>query len=229
MAARNRSSRSTGGTQAPRFDFDPVALPDLEDGDPDRFGEVPFEGLVYHGITREDWALGVGSTVEACRFDRLELGAWMLRGARLVECELLRANVPAVSAARGGWRDVDVRDSRFGSVEAYDVAWRGIRFTRCKLGYVNLRGSELLDVAFVDCTIDEIDLLDASARRLAFTSTRIGTLNATGATLVDVDLRGADLDQTVGLAGLRGATISSDQLQLMAPALAELAGLIVED
>ncbi|MEI3846802.1 MULTISPECIES: hypothetical protein [unclassified Microbacterium] len=44
----------------------------------------------------------------------------------------------------------------------------------------------------------------------------------------DVDLRGADLGQVVGMAGLRGATISPEQLQLMAPGLADLAGLVVE-
>jgi uncharacterized protein YjbI with pentapeptide repeats len=184
--------------------------------------------MAYTGVARDAWELGVGDTVEACRFDGLELQTWALRGARIIESAFAGANVPAVSAARGGWRDVEIRDSRFGSVEAYDAAWRGIRFTRCKLGYVNLRGAEMLDVAFVDCSIDEIDLLDASARRVAFEATRFASLNASGAGLLDVDLRGADLGQVVGMAGLRGATISADQLQMMAPALAELAGLSVE-
>lgn len=229
MAARTRSARGGGATQAPQFDFDPSALADLTPGDADTFGDRPFEGLSYTGIERDAWELGVGATIEACRFDGVDVGTWTLRGARVVESAFASASIPVVSAARGGWRDVDVRDSRFGSVEAYDASWRGIRFTRCKLGYVNLRAAELLDIAFVDCTIDEMDLLDASARRVAFGSTRIGTLNVTGASLTDVDLRGADLGQAVGMAGLRGATISPEHLQLMAPALADLAGLIVED
>ena len=115
------------------------------------------------------------------------------------------ADIPAVSGARSAWRDVEVRDSRFGSFEADDASWRGIRFTRCKLGYVNLRAAELLDIAFVDCTIAEIDLMDAAARRVAFEASRIATLNASGARLTDVDLRGADIAQAVGLEGLRGA------------------------
>lgn len=226
MAARIRGG---GATQAPQFDFDPSALHDPTPGDPSAFGDEPFEGLSFAAIERDTWDVGVGSTIEACRFDGLDVGSWALRGARVVESAFTAASIPVVSAARGGWRDLDWRDSRFGSVEADDAAWRGIRFTRCKLGYVNLRAAELLDVAFVDCTIDEMDLLDASARRVAFPSTRIGTLNVTGASLTDVDLRGAELGQAVGLAGLRGATISPEQLQLMAAALADLAGLIVED
>ena len=78
-------------------------------------------------------------------------------------------------------------------------------------------------------TIDEIDLMDASARRGAFDATRVATRNAPGARFADVDLRGAELGSVVGIDGLRGATISALQLQLMAPALAELAGLVVED
>ena len=221
-------SRKTQGTQPPSFDFDESSLGALDPGDDEMLDAGRLDGVVYSGIARDTWQLESGATVEACRFDGLDLGTWALRGAHLVESVFAGANVPAVSAARGGWRDVELRDSRFGSVEAYDVAWRGIRFTRCKLGYVNLRGAELLDVAFVDCTIDEIDLLDASARRVAFDGARIGTLNASGARLTDVDLRGADLGQVVGMEGLRGATISPEQLQLMAPALADLAGIVVE-
>jgi len=227
VAIRTKGTRK-GAAQAPSFDFDEaVVLADLAPGDADAFGA--FDGLAYSGVAREDWTLAVGDTVEACRFDGLELDAWTLRGAHLLESVISGANVPAVSGARSGWRDVEVRDSRFGSVEVYDASWRGIRFTRCKLGYVNLRAAELLDVAFVDCTIDEIDLMDASVRRVAFDGSRVATLNSSGARLTDVDLRGADLGQVIGMEGLRGATISSEQLQLMAPTLAALAGITVED
>jgi hypothetical protein len=227
VAIRTKSTRRTGGTQAPSFDFDEAAvLAGIAPGDADAFDA--FVGVAYADVVRDTWDLAVGDTVEACRFDRLELGAWTLRGTHVLESVIAGANVPAVSGARSGWRDVEVRDSRFGSVEVYDASWRGIRFTRCRLGYVNLRAAELLDVAFVDCTIDEIDLMDASARRVSFDGSRIATLNSSGARLTDVDLRGADLGQVVGIDGLRGATISAEQLQLMAPAFAELLGLTVE-
>lgn len=228
VAARSRSSRQRA-TQAPSFDLDETLLTDLVPGDVDTFAQGRFEATSYAGIAVAEWQLGVGETIEGSRFAGLSVGAWTLRGARVVESVFEGADMPVVSAARCGLRDVEVRDSRFGSVEAFDASWRGIRFTRCKLGFVNLRGSELLDVAFVECTIDEIDLLDASARRVAFDGGRIGALNVTGATLADVDLRRTDLREVVGMSGLRGATIAPDQLQLMAPALAELAGIRVED
>lgn len=229
VAIRTKAARRGSGTQAPQFDFDETALTDLAAGDSESFDSALFEGVAYSDVIRDTWELKVGDTVEACRFQGLGIGTWTLRGAHLAESVIAGADIPAVSGARSGWRDVEVRDSRFGSFEAYDASWRGIRFTRCKLGYVNLRAAQLLDVAFIDCTIDEIDLLDAAARRVTFESTRIGTVNASGARLTDVDLRGADIAQVVGLEGLRGATISSEQLQLMAPALAALAGIRVDD
>lgn len=228
VARRTKASGTGSGTQAPRFDFAESLLVDLLEGDADAFDGAAFEGRAYTGVVRDTWEVESGDTIEACRFEGLDLATWAFRGARVVESVFTGANIPVASGARSDWRDVEIRDSRFGSVEVYDAAWRGIRFIRCKLGYVNLRAAELLDVEFVDCTIDEIDLLDAAARRVAFESTRIAALNASGARLTDVDLRGAEIAQVVGLEGLRGATISPEQLQLMAPALADLAGLVVE-
>lgn len=229
MTTRSARSGRPQGTQRPSFDFDESRLTGLASGDSETFASEQLDGTAYAGLAFDEWQVGVGTTIDGCRFTGLQLGSWALRGARIVESVFDGADVPVVSAARATLRDVEIRDSRFGSIEAYDAAWRGIVFTRCRLGFVNLRATELLDVAFVDCTIDEIDLLDATARRVAFDGSRIGALNVGGATLADVDLRGADLREVVGMTGLRGATISPDQLQLMAPALAEQAGLRVED
>ena len=229
MTPRSARPGRPKGTQPPSFDFDESRLTGLVHGDSAMLAAEQLDGIAYADVALDEWRLDVGTTIDGCRFTRLELGSWMLRGARVVESVFDAADVPVVSAARTALRDVEIRDSRFGSVEAYDGAWRGIRFTRCRLGFVNLRATDLLDVAFVDCTIDEIDLLDATARRVAFDGSRIGALNVGGATLTDVDLRGAELREVVGMAGLRGATISAEQLQSMAPALAELAGLRVED
>ena len=229
MTKRSARPGRPQGTQPPSFDFDASRLTGLIAGDAAMFAAEQFDGAAFADLTLDEWHVGVGTTIDGCRFSGLDLGSWTLRGARILESAFDGLDVPVVSAARATLRDVEIRDSRFGSIEAYDGAWRGIRLTRCRLGFVNLRAAELLDVAFEDCTIDEIDLLDATARRVAFDGSRIRALNVGGATLTDVDLRGADLHEVVGMAGLRGTTISPAQLQLMAPALAELAGLRVED
>ena len=56
-------------------------------------------------------------------------------------------------------------------------------------------------------------------------STRIDRLDCTGAKLADVDLRGARLTDIGNIEGLRGASISIEQLLDLAPALAERLGI----
>nr|WP_301539851.1 pentapeptide repeat-containing protein [Nocardioides sp. zg-DK7169] len=150
-----------------------------------------------------------------------------LKGARLSEVHLDRVAMPVVRAARGQWRDVRV-SGRLGSLEAYESQWRSVHFVGCKLSFVNLRGAELLDVAFTDCLIEELDLSSAKVRRVRLTDTRVAQLDVRGSTLEALDLRGADLAVIDGPLDLRGATVTPDQLTLLAPAFAEALGVRVE-
>ena len=153
---------------------------------------------------------------------------WRARAASLVDSVLERTDVVALSAAESGWWNVEVQQSRIGSAELYDAALRNVHFVRCKLGYVNLRGANLTDVAFTDCVIEDLDLMRATAARVSFSGTRISRLELSGSKLEDVDLRGASLADIGTLEGLRGATITLDQLLEIAPALAESLGIKVE-
>lgn len=181
---------------------------DLEDGDPAE--------------------LTSNADLEAVRFAGLGVDELDLRSARLREVELDQVNLPVVRAARSQWRDVRV-SGRIGSLEAYDAQWRSVHFVGCKLSFVNLRGAELLDVAFTDCVVEELDLLDVRARRVRLRSTRVGHLSLRDGELRDLDLRGADLESIDGVRHLRGATVSRDQLTMMAPLLADSLGILVED
>lgn len=191
-------------TAAPRID----ALPaDLDDGDPAELTQ--------------------NADLETVRFDGLSVTELDLRSARLREVELDQVNLPVVRAARSQWRDVRV-SGRLGSVEAYEAQWRSVHFVGCKLSFVNLRGAELLDVAFTGCVVEELDLLDARARRVRLEDTRVGHLSLREGELRDVDLRGAALESIDGVRHLRGVTVSPGQLTLMAPLLAEALGILVE-
>ncbi len=103
-----------------------------------------------------------------------------------------------------------------------------MHFVGCKLSYVNLRGAELVDVAFTDCTIEELDLVNARLLRVSLPGTRVEHLNVRHSELRDVDLRGARLSAIDGVMELRGAVISAEQLTLLAPLLADALGMTVE-
>lgn len=221
--------RQTAGVPTPpRLDaLRPDALDDAAVGDPDDLApRADLEATTYADLRLPALVLRDGR-LDTVRLRRVAADEADLRGVRLHEVDLDQVSLPVVRAGRGEWRDVRV-SGRLGSVEAYESQWRGVHVVGAKLSYLNLRGAELLDVVFTDCVIDELDLMGATVARLAFTGCRVTHLNVQDARLRDVDLRGAELEIVDGLAGLRGATVSDDQLSRLAPLLAAHLGLDVE-
>lgn len=169
------------------------------------------------------------ATLDACRLDDISARETDWNATRLRDTTVARMDSPVMKAARTVWRDLHVRDSRLGSVEAYEARWSSVHFVDCKLGYLNLRGAELLDVAFTGCVIEELDLVQTTARRVRFTDTRLSRLTAQQGTFEHVDLRGADIAEIAGLDGLRGVVISPRQLHDLAPTLAAERGIVVAE
>ncbi|WP_295827266.1 pentapeptide repeat-containing protein [uncultured Microbacterium sp.] len=212
---------------APSFDWPP--LDDLDEGESSQL--VPrarLEGLSFRDL-RVD-ALDLESAdLALCRVDGVRAAEVSLRYATVAESAWSGWDVPILRTARASWRDLEIDGTRSGSVEAYESTWKGVHFVNCRLGFVNLRGAHLQDVAFTDCTIDELDLGQAKLTRFAAPGSRISQLIVEQSTLQHVDLRGADLDGLAGISALRGATISSLQLQQLAPLLAADRGITVRD
>ena len=205
-----------------------MQLTDLEDGDDRDLHESTVEGRRFADVDLSDIDLG-GTTISECDLDGLHAAELRMGGARILETRLARLDAPVLRGARSTWRDVVLDGGRIGSAELYDSGVTAVRISGCKLGFVNLRGAKLTDVVFEDCRIDELDLGGARVSRVAFPGCSIGTLALQRAELSDTDLRGADLSEITGVEGLRGATIDSAQLSLLAPLLARTAGLRVED
>jgi uncharacterized protein YjbI with pentapeptide repeats len=162
------------------------------------------------------------------RVSGLTCHTWKAPALTLNSCRLERLDVVALSAPNAGWFNTEVVGSRIGSIEAFDANLRQVAFTGCKLGYVNLRGAELTDLSFTDCVIEDLDLSRAQASRVSLAGCRITRLELANSKVRDVDLRGATVGDVVTPDGLRGVTVSTDQLLDLAPILAARLGLIVE-
>ena len=219
---------TTGGRSCRAPQIEPLRLSGLAAGDPaELVRNADLESVRFTDLILAELVLP-GAKLDGVHFAGLVADETDLKGARLSEVHLEQANLPVVRAARSQWRDVQVT-GRLGSVEAYEAQWRSVHLVGCKLSFVNLRGAELIDVAFTDCIIDELDVAGAAATRVRLSQTRVSHLNVRQAKLRDVDLRGATLEVIEGLTDLRGATISPLQLTLLAPLLADELGLCVED
>ncbi|MET0725150.1 MAG: pentapeptide repeat-containing protein, partial [Leifsonia sp.] len=211
---------------APRLDR--IRLPELSDADVDAFeSHTAYDALRISGADLDGLDLS-GTTFAECAFEDVSAHEADLRSATFLDTTIERLNAPILTAARSRLRDVGIDSSRIGSAEFYDAGWQSVRFTNCKLGFVNLRGAHLQDVQFTDCTIDELDLGGVKATRVAFSGTRINTLDVTRAEFSHVDLRAVELRHIVGLDGLRGATLTPDQVAELATLFAERLGITVE-
>lgn len=209
--------------------LDPVVLPALDVGFAgDLEPDVTLEGLAFDDVEVDELDLG-GATVLGCRLSGLRAGTADLKATRIRESVVERLDVPVIRGARGSWKDVVLDGVRIGSAELYESRWEGVRVVGSKLSFVNLRGSQLRDVVFTDCVIEELDLLQATATRVALVNTTVRRLDVQHSTFEHVDLRGADIEEISGISALGGAVISPVQLQLLAPALATALGITVEE
>ncbi|TBN57635.1 pentapeptide repeat-containing protein [Glaciihabitans arcticus] len=200
----------------------------LPEGDTDVLrAHYSFDAMRFTAADLEGRDL-TGITLESCVFDGLQANETMLRAATLTDTAIARLNAPVLIAARLSLRDVTIDGSRIGSAELYESNFSSVSVAGSKLGFVNLRTSILADVLFTACTIDELDVSGSKITRMAFGGTTIGTLDLTNSTLTHVDLRGAEISRIVGLPGLKGATVSHDQLAELAPLFADHFGLVVE-
>lgn len=186
--------------------------------------DLPSSSLIGGDVTGSDFR---GASLVECVWEDARLTEGDLSGLTVAESRLSRLNIPHLQAPRSGWRDVLLEHSRIGVAELYDSVLSGVKLASGKFDLINLRGAELRDVLIEDCTLAELDLTQGSAQRVALRGTRVETLVLTGLRAQHLDLTGAEIGRIVGLEGLRGAVVSSQQLLELAPALAEHLGLEV--
>lgn len=191
-----------------------------ETGRPD--GE--YESVAFDFAPGESAVL-TAATLDECRLSATALPHLDLRSARLINSRVDAFAAAEVSAAHSHWRATRLRQCRIGSLDLADAQLGNVSGDRLMLGYVNLSGATLADVEFVECDFGTIDALRLRARRVRFTRCTADELDLGAAALEDVDLRGLDVARMSGLDGVRGATVTPEQLTAIAPELARAAGL----
>ena len=108
---------------------------------------------------------------------------------------------------------------------ASSATWSVVRVRGIKLDFLDLSGAKVSNAVLEDCVIGELELGEADLRSVRFPGCEIGVLGVSGARLTDVDLSGATLRTISSVTGLRGATLSADQLIDLAPLLAANVGI----
>lgn len=205
-----------------------IVLDGIEDHTSEELvARAELHGARYANVEADELVL-TNAHLDGVAFDGVTAARASLSGASLTEVAFSGLNVPVIDAPRTRWAEVEM-SGRIGAFTAYESAFRSVHFLGCRLSFVNLRAAELLDVTFTDCSIEELDLGGATCRRVRLIDTQVNTLDVRQSTLKDFDLRDAELSTITGIERLSGATVTPDQVTLLAPLLAAHMGLRVEE
>ncbi|GAA0464226.1 hypothetical protein Ade02nite_31150 [Paractinoplanes deccanensis] len=154
-----------------------------------------------------------GGTYDKVRLDDVWLSRCRWIGGSWAETQLL---------------DVTILDSAVAGVQAYGSQWRRVVVRASKLDSLNLRGAKLQDVEFRDCDLSEVDFGGATLINVTFPGSAVRRARFGKATAKKLDFRGArELDLAEGWESLSGAIIGPGQLAEVAPALAQVLGVVV--
>ena len=163
-------------------------------------------------------------SVAGASLERLDL-----TGTTLVDVQIegLRATTVAARSAR--LRRVRIAGGRIGTLDLADADLDEVELRGVRIDYVSLAGARIADLLIADSTIGTLDLPQAGVNRMAFAEVRADDVDTRGLRAKDLDLRGLEAVSYLDLAGLRGATLSTRQVEYLAPALADALGIRVLD
>ena len=200
-------------------------LPDaLEDAVPRRYADLQRSRLA--GLAG-DVDLEHAS-LEECVIAAPSVETLALRGATLIDVEISDIRAVSVVARDATIRRLRVTGGRIGTLDLADAGVAELELRDVRVDYLSFAGARLEDVRIVDSTIRAIDLPQARLTRVAFEGCRADEVDPRGMRAADLDLRGLDALSYLDVLALRGATLTDDQVRMLAPAFAAAAGIDVK-
>ena len=213
-----------------------MKLPDL--------AEMPYAAA----LTPNDSELD-GSDFDTVLFEQAQFDSPRAANTRFLECAFRRVSISDGTLQRSSLRDVWARDLRLtgtnlaeshwhevimlssalAGVQVFGAELRNVVFSGCKLDSVNFRASRLTAVVFDNCVLRDVDFAGAALTRCSFPGTQLVRADLSKVTMEQTDLRTAELGVIIDVGSLRGAIISSGQLAIAAPVLAEALGIEIDD
>ncbi len=200
-------------------------------------------------LIRHDGEFGSGSDFDTVLFEAAEFAAPHAPNARFLECAFRQVSITdgqfqrsglryvwardlrltGTTLAESSWLEVTLIGSALAGVQLYGSQLRDVVFRGCKLDSVNFRAAALTGVRFENCVLRDVDFAGATLTRCSFRGSELVRADLSKVTMADTDFRGAELGLIIDTNSLRGAIISSGQLAVVAPVLAETLGIIVND
>ncbi|WP_149085563.1 MULTISPECIES: pentapeptide repeat-containing protein [Microbacterium] len=168
------------------------------------------------------------ATLEQCAV-QADADSIDLTGGTLLDVDFPDPRIASLRMRNASVRRLRVTAGRIGTLDLSDARVAELELRDVRIDYLNLGAARADDVDIVGCDIRTIDLPQAELTRVRFRTTRSDEVDPRGLRAKDLDLRGLDALSYLDVQSLRGATLSSMQVQQLAPVMATGLGIIVTD
>ncbi len=213
-------ARSTERPQPPR-----VSPPDLPDELDDGAGRRHGDHIGLRIRLTEDLA---HAQFEQCSLsgaaERVDLA-----GATLLDVEIVDARTPVLSLKDATIRRLRIAGGRIGTLDLSGAHVAELIIEHARIDYLSLAAAKIQDSLIADCTLATVDVPAATVTRVRFERSSADEVDTRGLRADALDLRGLDALAFLDVTSLRGTTLSSRQVELLAPVFARAAGIDVQD
>lgn len=215
-------ARATDSPAAPRVSA-PDLPPRLESAQPSRGADLLQSELALAGAV--DLA---HSTIEQCRITA-DADSIDLTGSTILDVDANELRVASVTLRNAGIRRLRITGGRIGTLDLSGARVDELEIRGAHIDYLTLGGAKATDVLIAESTVRTLDVPQATITRMAFESCRSQEVDPRGLRAKDVDLRGLDVDAFVDANSLRGTTMTTHQIQQLAPVIAAGMGIQIKD
>lgn len=163
------------------------------------------------------------------RLTRPDLIATDLRQAAMVDVVVERGILSGLIAVEMLWRRVVMVGCRLDGVIIYSAQLHDVSFEMTRLDQANFRSASLRRVDFNGCSLRDVDFSGTSMTDVRFIDCDLSGADFSNSRLKRVDLRRATFEYLNGFNGLKGATLTFQQVLQLAPSLARQAGITIAE
>lgn len=190
--------------------------------------EDGFDGIIVAGQSLSGVDVTAADITES-RCDNVDLTGAHLERLTVSDMQFVKCTFVGTSVSNSGWQRIEINNSLLVGVELQTSTLQHVVFHDCKIDTVNLRASKLQYVLFDNCTLTDLDLYSANLENVSFTNCKINKVECSSVAMRQVDLSKSTIEDIRGISGLKGATISDEQLLQLSPYFASELGIKVAE
>jgi len=204
----------------------PKILPWLDQWHDAAADEVEITDCVVGG---KDFSTVKRLEAEGCRLAGTRFAGAKLDKFQLSDTILDRIDAVGLCTSEAAFVRIVCAGSRLTGADFAESLFEDCVFENVKLDEAGLRFATLKRVRFEGCVLRNTDFSGAKLSQVSFSGCELDGANFDNVVCKAVNLHGQNLANVKGVFGLKGATISDEQLIQLAPLLAAEAGLDIDN